>query len=193
MICYSSMQLLHLINFSTAVCHAEMNAILNKNSADVRGCTIYVTQFPCEECAKLIIQSGITKIVYNSLGIDEESLKPSLKMFELAKVTHCKYRLVEKLIYILSIYILNWSVILQDFLWTVKVWINQRNICYSYIGWFLWDLNQLTWFSCGLRPVFFFTKYGTIIVYSYCLLSWTSILLSQSVFTYLLRLRPQVP
>lgn len=40
------------------VCHAEMNAILNKNSADVKSCTIYATMFPCNECAKLIIQSG---------------------------------------------------------------------------------------------------------------------------------------
>uniref|UniRef100_A0A1X7T9A4 dCMP deaminase n=1 Tax=Amphimedon queenslandica TaxID=400682 RepID=A0A1X7T9A4_AMPQE len=40
------------------VCHAELNAILNKNSADVKGCTIYVALFPCNECAKLIIQSG---------------------------------------------------------------------------------------------------------------------------------------
>lgn len=40
------------------VCHAEMNAIMNKNSADVKGCTMYVALFPCNECAKLIIQSG---------------------------------------------------------------------------------------------------------------------------------------
>ena len=88
------MQLLHLINFSTAVCHAEMNAILNKNSADVRGCTIYVALFPCNECAKLIIQSGITKIVYYSLGShnDLESLKASVEMFKMAKVELCKYR-----------------------------------------------------------------------------------------------------
>uniref|UniRef100_A0A336MVR8 Probable deoxycytidylate deaminase n=1 Tax=Culicoides sonorensis TaxID=179676 RepID=A0A336MVR8_CULSO len=48
------------------VCHAEMNAILNKNSSDVKGCTIYVALFPCNECAKLIIQSGIRKVVYLS-------------------------------------------------------------------------------------------------------------------------------
>ncbi|CAM9710276.1 unnamed protein product, partial [Chrysoparadoxa australica] len=41
------------------VCHAEVNAILNKNSADVKGCSMYVALFPCNECAKLIIQSGI--------------------------------------------------------------------------------------------------------------------------------------
>uniref|UniRef100_K3X9Z3 dCMP deaminase n=1 Tax=Globisporangium ultimum (strain ATCC 200006 / CBS 805.95 / DAOM BR144) TaxID=431595 RepID=K3X9Z3_GLOUD len=48
------------------VCHAEMNAILNKNSTDVKGCTIYVALFPCNECAKLIIQSGISRVVYYS-------------------------------------------------------------------------------------------------------------------------------
>ncbi|CAL8238491.1 unnamed protein product, partial [Lota lota] len=39
------------------VCHAELNAIMNKNSADVKNCTMYVTLFPCNECAKLIIQA----------------------------------------------------------------------------------------------------------------------------------------
>lgn len=48
------------------VCHAELNAILNSNSASLSGCTLYVTLFPCNECAKAIIQSGIKKIVYRS-------------------------------------------------------------------------------------------------------------------------------
>eukprot|EP00058_Branchiostoma_floridae_P012662 XP_002598150.1 hypothetical protein BRAFLDRAFT_82934 [Branchiostoma floridae] len=48
------------------VCHAELNAILNKNSADVKGCTMYVALFPCNECAKLVIQSGIREIVFMS-------------------------------------------------------------------------------------------------------------------------------
>ena len=48
------------------VCHAEMNAILNKNSADVKGCSIYVALFPCNECSKLIIQSGISEVVFLS-------------------------------------------------------------------------------------------------------------------------------
>ena len=46
------------------VCHAEMNAIMNKNSASLDGCRIYVSLFPCNECAKLIIQSGIKKVLY---------------------------------------------------------------------------------------------------------------------------------
>ncbi|XP_051251776.1 deoxycytidylate deaminase-like [Dicentrarchus labrax] len=48
------------------VCHAELNAIMNKNSADVKGCTMYVTLFPCNECAKLIIQAGIRDVVFLS-------------------------------------------------------------------------------------------------------------------------------
>lgn len=46
------------------VCHAEMNAILNRISSDLRGCRMYVALFPCNDCAKLIIQSGIKEVVY---------------------------------------------------------------------------------------------------------------------------------
>ena len=47
------------------VCHSELNAILN-SKADLKGCTLYVTLFPCNECAKAIIQAGIKKIIYLS-------------------------------------------------------------------------------------------------------------------------------
>ncbi|KAL4857703.1 Deoxycytidylate deaminase [Chlorella vulgaris] len=47
------------------VCHAEMNAILNKNGASVEGAKVFVTMFPCNECAKLMIQAGISEIVYH--------------------------------------------------------------------------------------------------------------------------------
>ena len=47
------------------VCHAEMNAILNSH-ADLRGATVYVDLFPCNECAKAIVQAGIKKVVYLS-------------------------------------------------------------------------------------------------------------------------------
>jgi dCMP deaminase len=46
------------------VCHAEMNAILNKNAACVGGATLYVTMFPCNECSKLLIQAGIREVVF---------------------------------------------------------------------------------------------------------------------------------
>ena len=45
------------------VCHAELNAILNCNTR-LRGCTLYVTLFPCNECAKAIIQCGIRRVIY---------------------------------------------------------------------------------------------------------------------------------
>lgn len=47
------------------VVHAELNAILNANK-DLTGTTIYVTRFPCNECAKAIVQSGIVEVVYFS-------------------------------------------------------------------------------------------------------------------------------
>lgn len=75
------------------VCHAEMNAILNKNSADVKNCIIYVGLFPCNECAKMIIQSGIREVVYLS---DKNALKAtnvaSKKMFDAAGVKYWQYK-----------------------------------------------------------------------------------------------------
>jgi len=47
------------------VCHAEMNAVLNKNASSVEDCRIYVALFPCNECAKIIIQSGIKEVILN--------------------------------------------------------------------------------------------------------------------------------
>lgn len=74
------------------VCHAEMNAILNKNSADVEGCSIYVALFPCNECSKMIIQAGIREVVYYS---DKHEEKPetiaSKRMFEMAGVSTRKF------------------------------------------------------------------------------------------------------
>ena len=46
--------------------HAELNAILNANGRDLRGSRIYVALFPCNECAKAIIQSGIKEVFYLS-------------------------------------------------------------------------------------------------------------------------------
>ena len=48
------------------VVHAELNAILNANGRDLRGSRIYVALFPCNECAKAIIQSGIKEVLYLS-------------------------------------------------------------------------------------------------------------------------------
>ena len=48
------------------VVHAELNAILNANGRDLRGSRIYVALFPCNECAKAIIQSGVSEVLYLS-------------------------------------------------------------------------------------------------------------------------------
>ena len=48
------------------VVHAELNAILNANGRDRRGSRLYVALFPCNECAKAIIQSGVKEVLYLS-------------------------------------------------------------------------------------------------------------------------------
>ena len=48
------------------VVHAELNAILNASGRDLRGSRLYVALFPCNECAKAIIQSGVKEVVYLS-------------------------------------------------------------------------------------------------------------------------------
>ena len=65
------------------VCHAELNAILNSNIRGVNGATIYVTLFPCNECAKAIIQCGIKRIVYlDNKYAHTDGVKASAMMFE---------------------------------------------------------------------------------------------------------------
>ena len=79
------------------VCHAELNAILNRNSANLKGCTLYVTLFPCNECAKAIIQSGIKKVVYKSNKYaDSESTKAAALLFGKCGVVCQEYTSTEK-------------------------------------------------------------------------------------------------
>ena len=71
------------------VCHAELNAILNSRG-DLHGATLYVALFPCNECAKAIIQAGITEVIYLSDKYkDTDIVKASKFMFDKANV---KYR-----------------------------------------------------------------------------------------------------
>ena len=75
------------------ICHAELNAILNNIGMDLHGCKIYTALFPCNECTKAIIQSGINEVIYLSdkyAGTD--AAKASKIMLETAGV---KYRKVE--------------------------------------------------------------------------------------------------
>lgn len=68
------------------VCHAELNAILN-STKNLKGCTIYVDLFPCNECAKSIIQSGISEIVYLSDKYDNtDSNIASKKLLNAANI-----------------------------------------------------------------------------------------------------------
>lgn len=75
------------------VCHAEVNAVLNKLSADLKNCTLYTALFPCNECAKVIIQSRIKEVIYLS---DKHSHKPesiaSKRMLDAAGIKYTQYK-----------------------------------------------------------------------------------------------------
>ena len=67
------------------VCHAEMNAVLNYRGTrkDFENARIYVDLFPCNECAKIIIQSGIKEVVYLSNKYkDSENNIASRRLFD---------------------------------------------------------------------------------------------------------------
>ncbi len=69
------------------VCHAELNAILNAGGNSLNGCRIYVALFPCNECAKAIIQSGIKEVIYISdKYADTDLVKASKRMLTCAGV-----------------------------------------------------------------------------------------------------------
>lgn len=69
------------------VVHAELNAILNSRGTDLYGSKIYVGLFPCNECAKAIIQSGIKEVVYLSdKYADTDIVKASKRLFIAAGV-----------------------------------------------------------------------------------------------------------
>ena len=74
------------------VCHAEFNAILNSPITNLKGTKIYVTLFPCNECAKVIIQSGIKEIVYLSDKYDgtKENIAAK-KMLDACNIKYTKY------------------------------------------------------------------------------------------------------
>ena len=77
------------------VCHAELNAILNfrGNRRDLEGARIYVALFPCNECAKAIIQCGIKEVVYLSDKYNgTEGNIASKRLFDKCGVT---YRMVD--------------------------------------------------------------------------------------------------
>lgn len=74
------------------VCHAELNAILNRQAVSLKNSRIYVTLFPCCDCAKAIIQSGIKEVVFKeNKYADTDSVKASVKMFEISGVKFHEY------------------------------------------------------------------------------------------------------
>ena len=79
------------------VCHAELNAILNYRGGSLEGSTIYVTLFPCNECAKAIIQSGIKEIVYDSDKYDgTRAVLASKRMLRAAGIVLRRYTHTER-------------------------------------------------------------------------------------------------
>ena len=75
------------------VVHAELNAILNANGRDLRGSRIYVALFPCNECAKAIIQSGVKEVLYLSDKYkDTMGNLASKRMLDAARVKYTRLR-----------------------------------------------------------------------------------------------------
>ena len=72
--------------------HSELNAKLNYRGGSLEGAKIYVTLFPCNECAKAIIQCGIKEVIYgdDKYG-DTSSVKASKRMMEAAGVKYTSY------------------------------------------------------------------------------------------------------
>jgi dCMP deaminase len=69
------------------ICHAELNAVINKISADLYDCRLYVALFPCNECAKVIIQAGIIEVIYLSDKYAQtDEVKAAKRMFQSAEV-----------------------------------------------------------------------------------------------------------
>ena len=83
------------------VVHAELNAILNSQRS-VRGCSLYVSLFPCNECAKAIIQAGIKRIIFESDKYDGADTNIASKRMlraagvELVRISHTVKLSVEK-------------------------------------------------------------------------------------------------
>ncbi|MBQ3417493.1 MAG: dCMP deaminase family protein [Ruminococcus sp.] len=79
------------------VVHAELNAILNANGKSLKGAKIYVDLFPCNECAKAIIQSGISEVIYMyDKYADSEATIASKKMFTSAGVKLTQFKSKKK-------------------------------------------------------------------------------------------------
>ena len=73
--------------------HSELNAILNYRGGSLEGSKLYVTLFPCNECAKAIIQSGIKEVIYRfDKYADTSAVKASKRMMDASGVHYRQYQ-----------------------------------------------------------------------------------------------------
>ena len=73
--------------------HSELNAILNYRGGSLEGAKLYVSLFPCNECAKAIIQAGIRTVIYDSDKYSSSAAtRASKKMFDAAGVRYYQYQ-----------------------------------------------------------------------------------------------------
>ncbi|TAN33399.1 cytidine deaminase [Patescibacteria group bacterium] len=73
------------------VCHAEENAVYNANN-DTRGCKTYCTLFPCNECAKTMIQNGIIEVIFESDKYhDVDAFAAARRLFDAAGIKYRQY------------------------------------------------------------------------------------------------------
>ena len=79
--------------------HSELNAILNYRGGDLSDAKMYVTLFPCNECAKAIIQAGITTVVFEiDKYFDTPAVIASKRMFDAAGVRYYQYQRTGRII-----------------------------------------------------------------------------------------------
>ena len=81
------------------VCHAELNALLNYTGTNLQGARIYTTLFPCNECTKALIQSGISEVIYmEDKYRDTPSVMAAKRMMKSAGICWREYKSMEKTI-----------------------------------------------------------------------------------------------
>ena len=72
--------------------HSELNAILNYRGGSLEGAKLYVSLFPCNECAQAIIPSGIKEVIYDSNKYENSTaVQASMRMFDAAGVNYHQY------------------------------------------------------------------------------------------------------
>lgn len=76
------------------VCHAELNALLNYSGTNMKGAKVYTTLFPCNECTKALIQSGIKEVIYMSdKYADTDSVIAAKRMMDSVGIVYRSYEM----------------------------------------------------------------------------------------------------